>query len=113
MEQMATVVGVGRQTAYAQCRLFLATDGNEGIPCHRIGRLILIYRAELERWLGFPILWPPLTTSVPAPTAFHEHPTVATSSPPLNASHPPRHVRPDDAPLLNAVHAPAHSLTAT
>ncbi len=59
VEDTAQVLGIGRQTAYAQCRLFLATDGREGIPCHRIGRRILIYRAELEAWLGFPIVWPP------------------------------------------------------
>jgi len=59
VEQTAQVLGIGRQTAYAQCRLSLATDRQEGIPCHRIGRLILIYRAELEAWLGFRIAWPP------------------------------------------------------
>ena len=59
VEEMATVVGVGRQSAYAQCRLYLSTEGHEGIPCHRVGRLILIYRAELEAWFGFPIVWPP------------------------------------------------------
>jgi excisionase family DNA binding protein len=59
VEETAQVLGIGRQTAYAQCRLCLATDGREGIPCHRIGRRILIYRAELEGWLGFPIVWPP------------------------------------------------------
>ena len=59
VEQAARVLGIGRQTAYAQCRLFLATDSREGIPCHRIGRLILVYRAELEAWLGFAIVWPP------------------------------------------------------
>jgi hypothetical protein len=59
VEQTAQVLGIGRQTAYAQCRLSLASDRREGIPCHRIGRLILIYRAELETWLGFEIVWPP------------------------------------------------------
>ncbi len=59
VEQTAQVLGIGRQTAYAQCRLSLASDRREGIPCHRIGRLILIYRAELEAWLGFEIVWPP------------------------------------------------------
>ncbi len=59
VEQTAQVLGIGRQTAYAQCRLSLASDRREGIPCHRIGRLILIYRTELETWLGFEIVWPP------------------------------------------------------
>ena len=59
VEQTAGVLGIGRQTAYAECRTFLSTDGRKGIPCRRLGRLILIYRAELEAWLGFPIEWPP------------------------------------------------------
>ncbi len=58
VEQVADIVGIGRQSAYAQCRLYLATGGGEGVPCHRIGRLIRIYRAELEGWLGFPIELP-------------------------------------------------------
>jgi excisionase family DNA binding protein len=66
VEETAQVLGIGRQTAYAQCRLFLATDGREGIPCHRIGRRILIYRAELEAWLGFPVVWPPESQEPPA-----------------------------------------------
>ncbi len=68
VEETAQVLGIGRQTAYAQCRSFLATDGREGIPCHRIGRRILIYRAELEAWLGFPIVWPPESNEPPAAT---------------------------------------------
>jgi hypothetical protein len=72
VEQTATIVGVGRQSAYAQCRRWLATDGAEGIPCRRVGRLILVYRHELERWLGFRIVLPqssdaPRVTSASAP----------------------------------------------
>ncbi len=66
VEETAQVLGIGRQTAYSECRRFLATDGREGIPCHRIGRRILIYRAELEAWLGFSIVWPPESNEPPA-----------------------------------------------
>ena len=70
VEQAARVLGIGRQTAYAQCRRFLATDTREGIPCHRIGRLILVYRAELEAWLGFALVWPPEDVEpAPAPAS--------------------------------------------
>jgi hypothetical protein len=71
VEQAAQVLGIGRQTAYTQCRLFLAPNSSrDGIPCHRIGRLILIYRAEFEAWLGFPIEWPPVAEpSIPPPAA--------------------------------------------
>jgi excisionase family DNA binding protein len=69
VEEMASVVGVGRQTAYAQCRLWLASDGRDGIPCRRVGRLILVYRNELERWLGFPFVWPPDNEARAKPSA--------------------------------------------
>jgi hypothetical protein len=97
VEQMALVVGVGRQSAYAQCRLYLSSDGRDGIPCHRIGRLILIYRAELETWFGFPIVWPredhePTETSPPVPTATN------TSTAPRSTRRRPR-VSPDQATL--------------
>jgi len=82
VEQMADVVGIGRQSAYAQCRLYLVTGGAEGVPCHRIGRLIRIYRAELERWLGFPIEVPaPVeATTDPTPTVTRPAPTSAPES---------------------------------
>lgn len=57
--QTGLVLGIGRQTAYTQCRRNLLTEHREGIPCHRIGNRILVYRAELEAWLGFPIVVPP------------------------------------------------------
>ena len=88
VEQAAQILGIGRQTAYAQCRLFLAT-ASEGIPCHRIGRLILLYRAELERWLGFPLPWPP-EDDPPA-----ERPASADTKPAARSERPtsPRTVR--------------------
>ena len=90
VEQTAQVLGIGRQTAYAQCRLSLASDRREGIPCHRIGRLILIYRAELETWLGFEIVWPPQDDDPqPAPSP----PRSATPPPGPKRSSPQRRVR--------------------
>jgi hypothetical protein len=70
VEQTAQVLGIGRQTAYDQCRLNLRTERREGIPCHRISTRILVYRAELEAWLGFPIVLPPADEQPqPAPPA--------------------------------------------
>ena len=90
VEQTAQVLGIGRQTAYAQCRLSLASDRREGIPCHRIGRLILIYRAELETWLGFEIVWPPQDGDPqPAPSP----PRSVTPPPGPTRSSPQRRVR--------------------
>jgi hypothetical protein len=58
VEEAGRVIGIGRTTAYAQARAWLATGGAEGIPCRRVGRLIHVYRPVLEEWLGFPITWP-------------------------------------------------------
>jgi len=80
VEQAAQVLGIGRQSAYVQCRLFLAPDSREGIPCHRIGRLILIYRAEFEAWLGFPIEWPPVAEEPKTPPPVERDTTASTST---------------------------------
>jgi hypothetical protein len=91
VEQAAEVLGVGRQTAYTQCRLFLAPNGSrDGIPCHRIGRLILIYRAEFEAWLGFAIEWPPVAEK---PTAPPPAEVIATGSSPTRRPSSPRRDR--------------------
>lgn len=102
--QTGLVLGVGRQTAYTQCRLNLASEHREGIPCHRIGTRILVYRAELEAWLGFPIVVPPLDekpriappprtpTPTPAPASTAE---AARPRPPRR----PRPVPPDQGVL--------------
>lgn len=100
VEQMAEVVGVGRQSAYAQCRLYLATGGAEGVPCHRIGRLIRIYRAELEAWLGFPLdLMSTLDTPL-SPTAVKTEPApIAAADPRPRAKRRPRRVVAEQATL--------------
>jgi len=59
VEEAGRVLGIGRTTAYAQARAWLATDGREGFPCRRVDRLIQVYRPALEQWLGFEITWPP------------------------------------------------------
>jgi hypothetical protein len=79
VEQTAQVLGIGRQTAYAQCRLNLRTERREGIPCHRISTRILVYRAELEAWLGFPIVLPPADEEPQPP------PAVPAPAPPATA----------------------------
>lgn len=107
VEEMAEVIGVGRQSAYAQCRLYLATDGGEGVPCHRIGRLIRIYRVELEGWLGFPVdlsgaldtaLAPTPTGTQPVPTPTQPVPT-PTAEPRPRVKRRPRRVVAEQATL--------------
>jgi hypothetical protein len=100
--QTASVLGIGRGTAYTQCRLNLLTDHREGIPCHRISNRILVYRAELEAWLGFPIEVPPADDTPPAvsppPTAPPAPPPPATAERP-KSSRRPRRVPPEQGTL--------------
>src|SRR4051794_970306 len=58
VQEAGRVIGIGRTMAYAQARAWLATDGAEGFPCRRVGRLIQVYRPTLEQRLGFEIIWP-------------------------------------------------------
>lgn len=58
VEEAGREIGIGRTLAYAQARAWLATGGAEGFPCRRIGRLLHVFRAEFEAWLGFEITWP-------------------------------------------------------
>jgi hypothetical protein len=101
--QTASVLGIGRGTAYTQCRLNLLTDHREGIPCHRISNRILVYRAELEAWLGFPIEVPPAddtppAVSLPPPAAPPAPPPPATADRP-KSSRRPRRVPPEQGTL--------------
>lgn len=103
VEQTASVLGIGRGTAYTQCRLNLLTEHREGIPCHRISNRILVYRAELEAWLGFPIEVPqaddtPPPASQPPPAAPPAPPTPATADRP-KSSRSPRRVPPEQGTL--------------
>jgi hypothetical protein len=63
VEEYAAVYGLGRQTGYAQVRLFVSSAGREGMPCELHGKQYRISRYEIERRLGGPITWPiPATT---------------------------------------------------
>lgn len=68
VEEAGREIGIGRTLAYAQARAWLATGGAEGFPCRRIGRLLHVFRAEFEAWLGFEITWPRDEAVAPAPT---------------------------------------------
>ena len=55
VEEAARILRIGRTAAYEQTRRFEETDGREGIPIIRVGRLIRVPRAALERWHGAPL----------------------------------------------------------
>ena len=54
VEQAAEIVRIGRTSAYALAREYLATGGAEGLPVIRIGKQLRVPRAQLERWHGGP-----------------------------------------------------------
>ncbi len=48
VEEAATMLRIGRSSAYEQCRLYLHTGGEDGIPCIRIGRTIRVPRNSVD-----------------------------------------------------------------
>jgi excisionase family DNA binding protein len=52
VEEVARILRIGRNSAYALARQWLATDGKEGLPAVRLGRNVRIPRPALERLLG-------------------------------------------------------------
>jgi excisionase family DNA binding protein len=55
VEEAARVLRIGRTAAYEQTKRFEETEGQEGIPVIRVGRLMRVPRAALERWSGGPL----------------------------------------------------------
>ena len=67
VEEAASILRIGRTVAYEQTRRYEETDGREGIPVIRVGRLMRVPRAALERWNGAPLDHPdPGTPSTPS-----------------------------------------------
>lgn len=59
VEEAARVLRIGRTMAYQLAHTSLATNGAEGIPCRRVGRLLRVPSSELAELVGGPITWPP------------------------------------------------------
>lgn len=55
VEEAAEILRIGRTAAYEQTRRYEQSNGEEGIPVIRVGRLMRVPRAALERWLGGPL----------------------------------------------------------
>ena len=68
VEEAASILRIGRTVAYEQTRRYEETDGREGIPVIRVGRLMRVPRAALERWNGAP-----LEHSDPGPPSIPSH----------------------------------------
>ena len=52
VDEAAKVLRLGRTAAYASAARFEATDGAEGLPVVRFGRLLRVPKAQLERIAG-------------------------------------------------------------
>lgn len=73
VEEAASILRIGRTVAYEQTRRYEETDGREGIPVIRVGRLMRVPRAALERWNGAPLDHPdPEPPSTPSHGG-HDH----------------------------------------
>ena len=64
VEEAAAVLRIGRTLAYQLAQESIATRGERGIPCRRVGRLLRVPSRELAGFMGAPITWPPVTPVV-------------------------------------------------
>jgi excisionase family DNA binding protein len=69
VEDAARVLQIGRTLAYELVRRWFSTDGAEGLPAVRVGRLLRVPRHALEDLIGGPITWPiPSREPIASPT---------------------------------------------
>ncbi len=76
VEEAARVLRIGRSAAYGMAARFLASDGRDGIPAIRVGRLLRVPRAGLEQLMGTPISDIPATNA--RASAAKPQPTTST-----------------------------------
>ena len=88
--EYGAVYGLGRQTAYAQVRLYQLSGGREGMPCEQHGKQYRISRYEIERRLGGRITWP-----IPG---YHTDPSPPEPEPDAPLTHRARRKRKPDDP---------------
>ena len=54
IDEVAAILRISRNAAYAAAREWRATGGKTGLPCIEIGRTLRVPRTELDRMLGRP-----------------------------------------------------------
>jgi hypothetical protein len=79
VEEAAGVLRIGRTLAYQLAQEWIATGGERGIPCRRVGRLLRVPSGELAELMGAPITWPPVTAPDAGPAASRDRPTAGSS----------------------------------
>jgi hypothetical protein len=52
VREVMTLLRLGRTTVYAQARMYLATGGEEGIPCRKFGRSLRFPAEAVRRYAG-------------------------------------------------------------
>ena len=72
-EEAMLVLRIGRSNVYESANRFLATGGEDGIPCVRVGRQLRFPRHALEALIGGAIPWP-----LVHPRRNDEHPLTIT-----------------------------------
>jgi len=102
-DEARLVLRIGRSNIYDSAKRFLMTDGEEGIPCVRIGRQIRFRRHDLEQITGSPIPWPLVhhddtTDDTTADTEADRTPPEATTSFTTNESNTITPTHPSDQP---------------
>ncbi len=106
VEEAAEIVRIGRTLAYQLAARFQATNGAEGLPVLRIGRLLRVPRAALETWAGAELTatTPHLAPEQPDPPSppVPPPPAIATPTPLTPATRPsPRASEQPPLPFLS------------
>jgi hypothetical protein len=99
IEEAAAILRIGRTSAYALARRFLASDGEDGLPVVRLGHQLRVPRHRLEQLLGGPITWPTAVT----PTNTTPRTSSRTTSPTSSSSPSKVSGKSDRAPRLFSV----------
>lgn len=100
VEEAAVVLRIGRTAAYLLARRWEDTDGVEGLPVVRFGRLLRVPVHELERLAAGPI---DVITEQPFRAVAEAGPSAPPEPPPSQRQHPrgsPRKVSNDQASLF-------------
>ena len=79
VEEAAGVLRIGRTLAYQLAQEWIATGGERGIPCRRVGRLLRVPSGALAEFMGAPITWPPVTPAVIEPDLRRDRAAVGPS----------------------------------
>jgi hypothetical protein len=92
VEEAAAVLHISRGKAYELARLYLTTNGAEGLPVKAFGRCFRVPRAGLEELLGGELRSIPAPKK-PAPAPVERRPAIEADSP-AEPSEPPSPARP-------------------